>query len=133
MVDLAIALGNEMSRGIDELISGAEKEEIVFENLLCLAELLLGLFKVKVNVQGLDEVSNRVVIFVVLLADNAHEVLELLLILIRVAGLVAAGDNGGSEVAQDPGAAGLDGVDVGGREEHVRKGFARGFVIKEGE
>lgn len=122
-----------MPRGVDKCVCGAEQEEVVLENLLGLAELLLGFLKVKVNVQGLDEVGDRVGVLVALLADDADEVLELALVLVRVAALVAAGDDGGGQVAQDPGAICLDGVDVGGGEEHFGEGLAGGLVVKEGE
>ena len=122
-----------MSRGIDKLVGGAEQEEVVFENLLGLAQLLLGLLKVKVDVQCLDEVGDGVAVLVALLPDYPDQVLELLLVLIRVAALVAVCDDGGGEVAQDPGAVGLDGVDVRGREEHVGEALAGGLVVEEGE
>lgn len=65
--------------------------------------------------------------------DDPNQVLQLLLVLVRVPALVAAGDDGGSEVAQDPRAVCLDGVDVCGGEEHLGEGLARGFVVEEGE
>ena len=113
-----------MSRGIDELVSCTQQEEVVLENLFCLAELLLCLLKVKVDVQGLDEVGDRVAVLVALLTYDPDQVLELLLVLVRVPATVAGSDDGGGEVAQDPWAVCLDGVDVGGREEHVGEGFA---------
>ena len=122
-----------MPRGINKCVGGAEQEEVVLENLLGLAELLLGLLKVKVNVQGLDEVGDGVGVLVALLPDNADQVLELALVLIRVAAPVAAGDDGGGQVAQDPRAVCLDGVDVGGGEEHFGEGFAGGLVVEERE
>jgi hypothetical protein len=125
LVNLAVALRNEMPRGIYKLIRMPEQKEVVLENLLALAELLLRLFKVKVNVEGLDEVGDRVAVLVSLL--------ELLLVRVGVAAAVAGGDDGGGEVAQDPGARGLDGVDVGGAEEGVGDFLARGLVVEEGE
>src|SRR5690242_14871261 len=103
-----------MPGGVDECVGGGEQEKVVLKNLLGLAELLLGLLKVKVDVQGLDEVGDGVGVLVALLADDADQVLELALVLVRVAGAAAAGDDGGGQVAQDPGAVCLDGVDVGG-------------------
>jgi hypothetical protein len=122
-----------MSGRIHKLVRGAKQEEVVLENLLRLAELLLRLLKIKVDVQGLDEVGDGVAVLVALLPDYPDEVLELLLVLVRVAALAAVGDNGGGEVAQDPGAVGLDGVDVRGREEHVGEGLTGGLVVEEGE
>jgi hypothetical protein len=133
LVDLAVALRDQMPRGIDESIRGAKQEKVVLENLLGLAKLLLGLLKVKVNVQGLDEVGDGVGVLVALLAHDADQVLELALVLVRVAGAVAAGDDGGGQVAQDPRAVGLDGVDVGGREEHVGQRLAGAVVVEQRE
>lgn len=133
LVDLAVALRDEMPGGVDECVGGGEQEKVVLENLLGLAELLLGLLKVKVDVQSLDEVGDGVGVLVALLADDADQVLELALVLVRVAGAAAAGNDGGGQVAQDPGAVCLDGVDVGGGEEHVGQGLAGGLVVEEGE
>jgi hypothetical protein len=133
LVNLAVALRNEMPRGIYKLIRVPEQKEVVLENLLALAELLLRLFKVKVNVEGLDEVGDGVAVLVALLAHNANQVFKLLLVRVGVAAAVAGGDDGGGEVAQDPGARGLDGVDVGGAEEGVGDFLARGLVVEEGE
>jgi hypothetical protein len=121
---------------VHKRIRGIQQEEVALQNLLRLAEFLLRLLKVKVNVQGFDEVRDRVVVLVALLPDNAHEILDLLLVLIRVAAsgrLVPACYHGCGEVSQDPGAVGLDGVDVGGREEHIGESFARGLVVEEWE
>jgi hypothetical protein len=122
-----------MPGGIDECVSRAEQEEIVLEDLLGLAQLLLRLLEVKVDVQGLDEVGDGVGVLVPFLAHDADQVLKLALVLVAVAGAAAAGDNGGGQVAQDPRARGLDGVDVGSREEHVGQGLAGGLVVEEGE
>ena len=122
-----------MSRRIDELVRGAKQEEIILKNLLRLAELLLRLLKVKVNVQRLDEVGNWIAVLVAFLPHDPDEVLELLLVLIRVSATVAASDDSGGEIAKDPWAVGLDGVDVCGREEHVSKGFARRLVVEQRE
>jgi hypothetical protein len=122
-----------MPGGIDKCVSRAEQEEIILENLLGLAQLLLGLLEVEVDVQGLDEVGDGVGVLVPFLAHDADQVLKLTLVLVAVAGAAAAGDNGSGQVAQDPRARGLDGVDVGGREEHVGQGLAGGLVVEEGK
>lgn len=133
LVDLAVALGDQMPRGIDKCIRSAKQEEVFLENLLGFTQLLLGLLEIKVDVQRLDEVGDRVGVLVALLAHDADEVLELALVLVRVAGAVAAGDDGGAQVAQNPRAVGLDGVDVGGGEEHVGQRLAGTVVVEQGE
>ena len=122
-----------MSRRIYELFRRTQQEEIVLQNLLSLAEFLLRLLEVKVDVQGLDEVGDGVTVFVTLLSYNPDQIFELLLVLVRVAATVAAGNYGSREVTQNPGAVCLDGVDVCGGKEHVGEGFARSFVVEEGE
>lgn len=133
LMDLAVALRDKMPGCVDECVGGAEQEEVILEDLLSLAQLLLRLLKVEVDVQGLDEVGDGVGVLVPFLAHDADEVLELALVLVAVAGTAAAGDDGCGQVAQDPRARGLDGVDVGGREEHVGQRLAGWLVVEEGE
>ena len=130
LVNLAVALRDQMPCSINECVRRTEQEEVVLQDLLSLAELLLSLLKVKVDVQRLDEVGNGVGVLVALLPDNANQVLELPLVLVRVAATVAACDDSGGQVAQDPRAVCLDGVDVGGGEEHFCKGFAGRLVVE---
>lgn len=125
-----------MSGGILESVTGSDKEEVVAQNLVGLAELLLGLFEVEVDVESLDELADGVAVLVGFLSDDADQVLELLLI--RVLAVLASravtvGDDGSGEIAQDPGASGLNGVDVGGGEEEVGELIAGGLVVEEGE
>jgi hypothetical protein len=122
-----------MSRRIYKRVGRAEEEEVVLQDLLRLAQLLLCLLKVKVDVQRLDEVGDGVIVLVAFLANDADQVLELLLVLVRVAALIPVCDDGGDEVAQDPRAVCLDGVDEGGRVEHLSEGLARGLVVEERE
>lgn len=71
-----------MSCGIYKLIGRTKQEKVILENLLSLAQFLLCLFKVKVDVEGLDEIGDWVAILIALLPDDAYQVLELLLVLI---------------------------------------------------
>ena len=118
---------------INKRIRSAEQEKVVLQNLLSLAEFLLCFLEVEVNIQCLDEICHRVSILVAFLPDNPNEVLELLLVLVGVTVAVAVCDDGGGEIAQDPGAVCLDRVDVGGREEHLREGVFGGLIVEEGE
>ena len=122
-----------MSRSLHESVRSRDEEEVGAEHFFGLDQFLLRLLEVEVDVQRLDEVRDGVIILVTLLADNPRQVLELLLIQARVAAAVAVRDDGGGEVAQDPGAVGLDGVDVGGGEEELAEGVAGGLVVEEGE
>ncbi len=133
LVNLAIRLGNQMPRSLDEGVGSRDEEKVSTEDLLSLDEFLLRLLEVEVDIQGLDEVGDGVVVLVPLLPNNTGQVLQLLVVQARVAAAVAVRDDGGGEVAQDPGAVGLDGVDVGRGEEEVAEGVARGLVVEEGE
>lgn len=122
-----------MPSGINELVRRSQQEEIILKDLLGFTELLLCLLKVKVDVQRLDEIGDGIAVLVALLPDDPDQILELLLVLVRVAALIPVCDDSGSEVAQDPWAVCLDGVDVGGGEEHVGEGLAGGLMVKERE
>lgn len=132
-VDLAVALKDQVSGVVDESVGASSKEEVGSQHLLGTGQLSLGLLEVEVDEQGAHELGQGVVVLVGLLAHDADNVLELFLLHTRVASAAAAGDNGSGEVSQDPGAGGLNGVDVGGAEEKVEKGVAGGVAVEEGE
>lgn len=102
--DLAVALADEVAGGLDEGIGGGGEEEVAAADILGGAEGLAGGVEVVGDVEGVNELGDGVVILVGLLADVADDILQLLLVERAVAGAVAAGDDGGDEVAQDPGA-----------------------------
>lgn len=91
------------------------------------------LFKVEVEVKGLDEIRYRVVVLVILLLDDTNNILELLLVLSSVACSAAVGDDCCSQVSQNPRTGGLNGVDEGGGEENFADDVSCGFVVEEGE
>ena len=102
LVDLAVGLGNQMPCRVLERIGKRGEEEIGLQNFVCLCQSLLGLLKVKVDVESLDELGNGVAVLVRLLSHDAHEVLELLLVSAVAAlcdGTVPVGDDGGGEIA----------------------------------
>lgn len=137
--DFAVALADEVAGGIHKGVGRGGEEEVGAADVLGGAEGLAGGLKVVGNVESVDELGDGVGVLVGLLADVADDVLELLLLDARGAvvaggaGAAARGDDGGDEVAQDPGAGRLDRVDVGRREEHVEDGLAGGVVVEEGE
>ena len=133
LVDLAVTLRNQMPRRLDERFGGGHEEEIALQDALGGRELLLRLLEVKVDVERAHKVGDGVAVFVPFLPDHSHEVLELLLVLARVAAAAAVRDDRGGQVAQHPGAVGLDGVDEGRLEEQVGERLARGLVVEEGE
>jgi hypothetical protein len=125
-----------MSGGILESFACGDKEEIAAQNIVGLGKLLLGLLKVKVDVESLDELADGVAVLVGFLSDDADQVLQLLLVrvlAVLAGGAVAVGDDGSGEVTQDPGAGGLNGVDVCGGEEEVGELVTGGLVVEEGE
>lgn len=131
--DLAVALANEVSGSVDKGISGRSQEEIAAAHLLGHAESLTSSVKVVGNVEGVDKLGNGISILVGFLSNISNDIFELLLLDRAVACTCAAGDNGGNQIPQDPGAGGLDGVDVGSREEHVQDGFPGTLKVEQGE
>ncbi len=91
---------------LDKIIQARHQEEVVHQHRLAVAQLLLRPVKVKINVQVLDEGGDGVLVGVGLLLDHLDEVLH------DVAARGLVGDDGGGEIAQDPGAGRLDGVEV---------------------
>lgn len=132
-VDLAVRLEEEVARGVDKGVAGGHEEEVGPQHLLGAGELPLRLLKVEVDVQRADKVGHGIAILVRLLLDDAHNVLELLLVHARVADAAPSGDDGRRQIPQDPGARCLDGVDVVGREEELEDLVARALEVKEGE
>lgn len=131
--DLAVGLADQVARGVDEGVGGAGKEEVSAADLFGCVQGFARSVEVVRDVEGGDELREGVLVFIRLLADVPHDVLHLLLLQTGIPGAAAAGDDSGDEVAQDPGAGGLDGVDVGGGEEHVEDGLAGGLGVEEGE
>ena len=134
LVDLAVALRDKVTGSLDKCIGSRNEEKVAPQHTLSLAQLLLGLFEIEIDVECLDEVGDGVGVFVVLLTHNADKVLELSVVETGVpVRAVAVGDDGGGQIPQNPGAVGLDSVDVGGGEEKVGQGVAGRLVVKEGE
>lgn len=131
--DLAVALADEVTSGLDKGVGGRGEEEVAAADLLGGAESFTGSVEVVCDVEGVDELSDGVGVLVGLLADVADDILELLLLSRAVARAGAAGDDGSNQVAQGPRARGLDGVDVGGGEEHVQDGVAGSIKVEQRE
>ena len=131
--DLAVALADEVSGGVNEGVGGRGKEEVASADLGGGRESLTGSLEVVGDVESVDELGDRVGVLVGLLADVSDDVLDLLLLDGAVASATTAGDNGSDQVSQDPGARGLDGVDVRGGEEHVQDGLAGTLPVEERE
>lgn len=112
LVDAAVRLGDELSRAFHEVLLGCVQKEVVAEDVLALLELLLGAVKVETDKESLDELRDGVLVFVGLLLDDLDELLHLAL-------SALGSDDGNRKVAQDPGARGLDRVDVLRGKEHV--------------
>jgi hypothetical protein len=133
LMDLAVALGNEMPCRVHKRLSSSNQEEIALQNLLRFTEFALCLLEVEINAKGSHKLGDRILIFVQFLLDNTHKVLELFLVLTGVTVAVAVGDNSGSNVAEDPRAGGLNGVDEGGGEEKLDESITGRVVIEKGE
>lgn len=70
LVDAAVGLKDEEACVLDKLVSAGDEEEVVRQNSLALAQLLLCALKVKVDVEALDELGDRIAVEVVLLLNN---------------------------------------------------------------
>ena len=95
LMDLAVRLRYQVARRVDKGVGGGDEEEVAPQQLAGLEQPLLGLFKVKVDVQRLDEVRHGIAVLVVLLLHDADQVLEVFLILARVAASAPVRDDGG--------------------------------------
>ena len=69
-----------MPSGVNKVVRKCDQEEVIAKYGTGLTQLLLSLLEVKVDVQGANEVGNGIRVFVSLLANNADEIFELLLI-----------------------------------------------------
>ena len=133
LMDLAVALGDQMSGSLDKAICGRNEEEIGTEHLLGFGEFLLRLLEIEIDVERLDEVGYRVLVFVVLLLDNTDDILELLLVLSGVSCAVSVGDDSCCEVSEDPRAGGLNRVYEWCGEEEFANGVTASLVVEERE
>lgn len=131
--DLAVALTDEVSGSIDKGIGGGSKEEVAAADLSGHGEGLTGSLKVVGDVEGVDKLCDRVGVLISFLSDITDNVLDLLLLDGAVASTATTGDNGGDQVSQDPGARGLDGVDVRCGKEHIQDRFPSTLPVEEGE
>ena len=91
---------------LDKIIQAGHQEEVVHQDRLAVPQLLLGSVKIKVDIQVLDEGGDGVLVGVGLLLDDLDQVLH------DVAPRGLVGDDGGGEIAEDPGAGRLDGVQI---------------------
>lgn len=128
-----------MPRCLYECIRRRGQEEVVLQDLLGNAKLLLCLLKVEIKVESTDEIGKWIRVLVSLLPHDPDEVLQLLLVSIAVSAPVPVRDDGGGEVSEDPWAECLDRVDVCRREKQLdelvlsRLGGSAGFVVEERE
>ena len=130
-----------MASSIKEGFRCRDEEEICAKDFVRFAEPFLCFFEVEINVECFDEASDRILVLVLLLADDSHEIFELLLVIRVIVTVVttlgtrpiAIRNHSGGKVAQDPGTGGLNGVDVGWAEEHFGKFVSGLFVVEEGE
>lgn len=69
-----------MTGSLNERIGSRNEEEVAPEHVLSFTQLLLSLLEVEVDVERLDEIGDRVGVFVVFLTHNTDEILQLLLV-----------------------------------------------------
>lgn len=126
LVGSAVGLQDEDAGILEEVFAGGGEEEVIVDDILAFLQLGLGAVEVDVDVQGLDELSDGVLVGVGFLLDNFDQVLQDVF-------PTAANDGSGSDVTKDPRAGGLDGVDILGLEKHVEQMILAVLVVEEDE
>ena len=106
-MDPAECLKDHHPRVLDKVIQTRHEEEIIDEHGLAIPELLLGAVKVKVDVEVLDEAGDGILVGVGFFLDHLDQVLH------HVPPGALVDDDRSGQISQDPGARGLDGVQVG--------------------
>jgi len=132
-VDLAVALEHENARVLDELAGVRQQEEVAAADLLGENQLLLGILKVEVDEEGVDELCHGVLVLVRLLLDDTDDVLEVFLLDTGVLDPAAGRHDGHGQVPQNPGSVSLDRVDVGRAHKEVENRLTRLVIVEEGE
>jgi hypothetical protein len=122
-----------MSGTLHKLLRQTRQKEITFQHRLHLRQPLLRKFKIKIHVQSIHKLGNRIGILISLLLDDSNELTNLFLVVVRISFAEMGCYDCGGEIAKDPGWGGLNGVYVGGGEEEFAEGFAAVFGVKEGE
>lgn len=74
LMNAAEGLEREQASVLDELVVKSGQEEVVGQHLIALSQLDLSTVKVKVNVQTLDELGDRILVVVRLLLYDLHQV-----------------------------------------------------------
>lgn len=127
-----------MPSSFNKWLRSAEQEEVCSENLICRAEFLLRLLKIKVDIECTDKFRDRILVFVSLLLDDSNKIFHLLLIACAPAcgipsgrGSVAPSDNSNCEISKDPGTGRLNSVDIGRGKEEVDEGVSRRVMVEE--
>ena len=133
LMNPTIRLRNQMSRTLNKLFCQTSQEKITLQYRLHLHQLLLRQLKIKIHIQSINKLSNRIRILIRLLLDDTDEFANLFLICIRVTFAEVGSYYRGSNVSKDPGRRGLDGIDVSGGEEEFGEGLATVFSVEEGE
>lgn len=132
-VDLAVALRDQVACRVNKGVGCGNEEEVRLEDIRSERELALGLLKVKVDVEGTNEICDGVCVLICLLLDDAYNVLHLLLMLARIPCSAATGNDRSGQISQDPGTASLDSVDKRWAEEEVEDLVTGRVVVEERE
>ena len=128
----AVRLGDEVPRVVHEVVAEVPEEEVVRDDRLRLAELLLRGLKVELDVELLEELCDRVLVLVLLHLYDLDDLAD------RVADArgerarrgLAAKNGGSSEVTKDPWGGGLNSVEVDGGEEGLKEEGAPLWMVE---
>jgi hypothetical protein len=136
LVNATVRLADEVSCVIKELLPKLAQEKIVPDDALRELQLALRRLKVKLDIEFLEELGDRVRILVLLKLDDLDDLADRMPHARahgcpRAARLRAAREHGRNrEVAKDPRRGGLDGVEVGGCEERLEEESTASWVVE---
>jgi len=111
LVNAAVRFANEIPRIVHKVLPEVAEEEIIFHHTLCHGQALLRSLEIKIDIQILEELCDRVLVLILLRLDHAHDIPDgVSRAGGRRIGSFARYDSGASQVAQDPRGGGLDRV-----------------------
>jgi hypothetical protein len=130
-VNATVRFANEVPRIVHKVLPEVAEEEVILHHPLCHSQALLRGLEIKIDIEVLEELCDRVLVLILLRLDHAHNIPD---------GVSRAGgsrigsfaryNSSPSQVAQDPRAGGLDRVQVCGGEERFEEECAALWVVE---
>lgn len=131
LVNTAVRLANEVPRIVHKILPEVAEEEVILHHPLRDGQAPLRSLEIKIDIEILEELCNRVLVLVLLHLDHAHDVTDgVPRTGRRRIGCFARYDCCPGHVAQYPRARGLDRVQVCGGKERFEEERAALWVIE---